>query len=575
MCPTADPSSQEKASAASNAAALLPSSVSPGTRAALRLALENASPWDLTYGLHKTLGVGSSAISLPQASQRLAQTEVEIARVFNQSVPHSPVDALDRLEEAISEVMSVRQQLILWALPNGQEGYYCLNDERQREYPPREVLTLDDETLTQLLGTSQFLQTPLSTSDNFYGLLLVSNKDNGAKLTLDDQMTLDILAPYVMTQVQTYCQLRDTGRSPFVQEALLKLSGRLVGLVDTQAILNEALSHLLGMFGCQQAQYIQWHPDNTAISWVSLELKQQQGDVLAPTEGVTSLPEGTLTHLISLLQSKAWGKHSLVLQADGLRRFNLYDTPVFRGANAALFVPIRQKESGHLLGLMTFLSFEPLHQAFPKTLLMVAEEAAPLVSAALERAAVLDQALLMANRDELTGLANRRLFYERFELELTRVERTDQPLSIAMLDVDHFKQLNDAYGHLSGDVILSTLADVLKTNTRKLDTVARFGGEEFVLLLPNTTMEAATELMERLREKIEQVPFKTEWNNALQLTVSIGVAQVWPPVKEATEDEVYTSETKKQQIALALSAADEALYQAKHAGRNQVCRAAG
>lgn len=162
----------------------------------------------------------------------------------------------------------------------------------------------------------------------------------------------------------------------------------------------------------------------------------------------------------------------------------------------------------------------------------------------------------LAVRDELTGLYNHRFFQERMTEEFARAARYHYPLSCLVIDIDHFKQINDTHGHFVGDEILKELAIFLSSRLRQADTVARFGGEEFVVLLPYVGYEGSALLAERLRKKIMDQLFAVQPNLGLKLTVSIGLAS-YP------EDPVDRKETL-------LFYADKALYRAKGSGRNRV-----
>jgi diguanylate cyclase (GGDEF)-like protein len=175
---------------------------------------------------------------------------------------------------------------------------------------------------------------------------------------------------------------------------------------------------------------------------------------------------------------------------------------------------------------------------------------------------VLEKALAMASSDELTGLINRRGYYQRFESELERARRHQTPLCVALVDVDHFKSFNDTYGHLSGDLVLKALSELFTQNMRKSDVVCRFGGEEFAILLPDTSLKSAVELMERVRQNVEKLQLFGMNGEALKVTISIGLSEVNTRPKVSP----YRSE-----ISDSLALADEQLYRAKHQGRNQVC----
>ena len=161
-----------------------------------------------------------------------------------------------------------------------------------------------------------------------------------------------------------------------------------------------------------------------------------------------------------------------------------------------------------------------------------------------------DQLAVIAERsvtDPLTGVRNRRAFMDRLREEVERSRRSEAPVSLALLDVDHFKSFNDEFGHQAGDAALVQVAGLIEKHSRTLDTVARFGGEEFVVVLPNTDLDGAFVLAERFRKAIQGA----DWDHRA-VTVSIGVSST----VGADPDDL-------------IRAADEALYQAKDAGRNR------
>ncbi|WP_457603385.1 diguanylate cyclase [Nitratifractor sp.] len=162
---------------------------------------------------------------------------------------------------------------------------------------------------------------------------------------------------------------------------------------------------------------------------------------------------------------------------------------------------------------------------------------------------------LLASIDPMTRLYNRRYFTTMADKILKLARREQNPLSLAILDIDRFKQINDTYGHLAGDRVITALSEKLMGRYRESDLLCRFGGEEFVILMPNTELDVATLLAERTRKEIEklQVPYN---GKTITMTVSIGVSQV-DLENEETLDPV-------------LKRADDALYTAKKEGRNQV-----
>jgi two-component system, cell cycle response regulator len=183
--------------------------------------------------------------------------------------------------------------------------------------------------------------------------------------------------------------------------------------------------------------------------------------------------------------------------------------------------------------------------------------------AAVQRAKVLESTMadnrrleVMANTDPLTAVLNRRALTERLASELERVKRYESTVSILLIDIDHFKRVNDNYGHLVGDDVLMDVGALLQSAVRSVDVVARYGGEEFVIALPETGLAGATAFAERIRELVEEHTFAHAGGSDLRLTASVGVASFPSPGIESVED--------------LLAKADQALYRAKADGRNRV-----
>ncbi|MCW2291067.1 diguanylate cyclase (GGDEF)-like protein [Pseudomonas sp. BIGb0408] len=161
-----------------------------------------------------------------------------------------------------------------------------------------------------------------------------------------------------------------------------------------------------------------------------------------------------------------------------------------------------------------------------------------------------------ANVDKLTGAFNRRWLEHVFERERTRCLFSCQPLSLLMLDVDHFKDYNDQHGHLAGDYALCLVAHTLRRQLRPRDSLVRFGGEEFVVLLPELNLKQAVDIAERLRESLEQIgAFYSPLGAQPGVTISLGLTQMQP----------------KDSLTSLIARADKALYRAKDEGRNRLC----
>jgi len=183
----------------------------------------------------------------------------------------------------------------------------------------------------------------------------------------------------------------------------------------------------------------------------------------------------------------------------------------------------------------------------------------PQVALALERAEWQEKASLfqlMSITDPLTSLPNRRYLEERLSEEVNRSRRYEQPLSFLMIDIDDFKLYNDRNGHQAGDLALQVTAQELKAALRAADVASRYGGEEFSVLLPQTTLAEAGVIAERMRDRIERTHFPHAKSQPLgAVTISVGVSTFTPTINTA------------EQI---IWAADRALYSAKHEGKNRI-----
>jgi diguanylate cyclase (GGDEF)-like protein len=212
----------------------------------------------------------------------------------------------------------------------------------------------------------------------------------------------------------------------------------------------------------------------------------------------------------------------------------------------ALVVPIQR--AGQLMGAMELYlnDWRELNDDQADLLNGVAAQAA----IAIRHAQLFQAQEETALTDELTKLPNRRALAQRFLQETQRARRHHAGLSFLMVDIDHFKQVNDGHGHLNGDAVLAELAAILSNGLRESDICARYGGEEFALILPETTESGARVLAERLRAKVASATFP----GGLKVTISVGIA--------ASDDPALFTQL--------IDRADQALYQAKQGGRNQV-----
>jgi diguanylate cyclase (GGDEF)-like protein len=180
--------------------------------------------------------------------------------------------------------------------------------------------------------------------------------------------------------------------------------------------------------------------------------------------------------------------------------------------------------------------------------------AALAIWAAVSQLRMLMYLYRQATRDPLTGLNNRRLLMDRLAEEEQRAKRTGQPLCLMMMDLDKFKRVNDTYGHHAGDKVLQRFAKIARAAIRATDVIGRYGGEEFVVVLPNTSAEKGLEVAERLRKQVEEDVILLGDGQEISATVSIGFAEM----------------TASEDSAVMIERADVAMYSAKETGRNRI-----
>ena len=208
-----------------------------------------------------------------------------------------------------------------------------------------------------------------------------------------------------------------------------------------------------------------------------------------------------------------------------------YEEAINKGASDFIFKPVRLEEL--VLRLKRVLKERELNQ---------------------ERFHMLEKLKELSITDGLTKLYNSRHFYDQLKGEIERFNRYGHQLSLLLLDIDHFKDFNDTYGHLEGDKVLVRIAKIIRSCLRKMDTAYRYGGEEFTIILPGTHGEEARTVAERLRAAVAAEDFGPDPSSKLKITISIGVTQY----------------RKSEEIPSFVRRADKAMYQSKQAGRNRV-----
>jgi diguanylate cyclase (GGDEF)-like protein len=232
------------------------------------------------------------------------------------------------------------------------------------------------------------------------------------------------------------------------------------------------------------------------------------------------------------------------------------DDPVWRVLKSEEVVTVPLKTKDKVIGVILAdnpFTKEPITKDDMRMLTMFANQA----GLAIENSRLYEQTVLLSNMDSLTRLWNHGYFQYLLEREIERAAKFEREVSLIMMDIDNFKNYNDALGHRAGDKVLQKISEILKESSRKTDFVCRYGGEEFAIILPDTAKSQAHLVSEKLRLRIEEYPFeKEEVQPNKNLTLSSGVA-TFPQ-----------DATNKEEL---ISRADSALYEAKKAGRNRSC----
>ncbi len=542
-----------------------PSSKMPDQLDLTRLALKAS----LTLPVVKSLT--DSLTQDPYRAQSItAFKEIECARRFNFDLSENLPEAVQQIEAAVHALTQCDAQLIL--LFNETTGLYeCLND---KAFKTQEFAHLKEAQLKTLLGVEKINTVQLFAHEDFVGVLALGYQRNNIPDPLSEIiMPLDVLAPYLAIKIRSLKTARHVQNLNDVQHCVQEISTQLIRAADYQAVLFTMLSAFHQLLKFDICQYVVLDP-NCGEGHVLIE---QDGDTLNtymnPGQETRRPKMGTeIASLVSLFTSM--GRKEPYLHINGPRLgdkplnqvFQVKHLPRGSQIQSALVLPVLDMTPGRgpfgkIQGV--FILCRTSSEPISEDVLNIAKEVIHNVSLALGRAYVLEKALEMAHTDELTGLTNRRGFYERFESEIERARRNPASLCVVMVDVDFFKRLNDSFGHLIGDQVLCRLADLFHSNVRRSDVVARFGGEEFALLLPDTTLTSATELMERIRREVQQVVCRGMSGEPVQFTISAGIAQIDPTHG--------LSKPSREVISEALAYADEQLYLAKESGRNRVC----
>ncbi len=505
--------------------------------------------------------------------------EVEVARQFSVSLPNNFEATVELLLDSVLAVLNITRCALVLYTGTAEEPLLVAQAQvgKPLRIHPLELLT--DTILKDLLGSPKhLLQKQLTLGSDWFGCLaipVVTEKETNP-LDVDNlNWELELVCRYLSPLVPQVLQLRNIHQLNQLQAALEEVSRFLVGALAA----HEAIENIGKVF----QQYL----DVESVFYLAKNT-ETQGWEAEKLQGIETLigekhpcSEAFASLMLRYEASLSFRTTCVMpLTAQQVYHYCASVLAPEKQVEQGLLVPIylerrTMEQDRSIQGVFLLVRYESDQETahsreWSERTLHFLEQSADLLSQALSRAALFEKTLTLASCDELTGLLNRRAFYQRFEQELDRSMRTDRPLSVVIIDVDYFKHFNDTYGHLTGDKVLRALANLLQTQVRRSDVVCRFGGEEFVFLLPETSEPDAFELVDRIRQLVaEKLEIRSEDEQPLHVTMSAGITTTLPAV-EPVEGTFLTNDLLQEKIKLLLEQADARLYQAKKAGRNCV-----
>ncbi len=415
-------------------------------------------------------------------------------------------------------------------LPIGKGLSGAAAQSKQAIYVPD--VSQDPRYVHYIFSTKSELAIPLMVKDEVVGVLDLQSD----QLNFFDSETIDLLnlfsmqASIALQNAQLYSLER---RRAAQLEAINAIAQQTTAVLDLNDLLRKVCSLILQSFKADHVTVLLREEDHLVVRAHEGKLTE-----IIPPGGTLSLDKG--------LSGRAYTTQKFVMEND-VAQSAAY-VPGYRETRAELALPLIS--FGQVLGVMILHSANA--GAFQDSDVQSLESVSDIVANAIQNAYYVDRVRQLAYIDGLTGVFNRRFFEVRIVEEIERAARYSGAMAVLMVDIDHFKKLNDEFGHLLGDEVLKQVSALFVQHIRKIDVVCRYGGEEFAILLPETTGENAVAVSEKLRRDVETFHFP---GVPRPVTISIGVADY--PEHGSNRDEL-------------VRAADSALYAAKQAGRNRV-----
>ncbi len=440
------------------------------------------------------------------------------------------------LLDAESQTLRVRshcgwnEEALNLQIPLGQGLVGTAAKLKRPIYAPN--IAKDRRYIVSIPSTKSELAVPLIVRDEVVGVLDCQSDE----LDFFDTQTIDLLmlfstqASIALQNARLYSNER---RKAAQLEAINAIARQTTAVLDIKELLHRSCQVILQSFAVDQVAMLLQEDG-------ALVLRAHAGKLTPRFAIGGELPRGTSLGARAITTGKP-------VREDDVRLVEGY-LPGYEETRSELCLPLISL--GETIGVLALESTRP--KAFNLADAQPLESVADICAAAIQNARYFERVRQMAYIDGLTGIFNRRHFESKIAEEIERAQRYDNELALIMIDIDNFKKLNDEFGHLLGDETLRQISTIFTQNLRKFDAACRYGGEEFVILAPQTSGEHAQAVAEKLRKVIEGWSFP---GVPRPVTITAGVCSY--PANGRSRDEL-------------VKAADDALYQAKQAGRNRV-----
>jgi diguanylate cyclase (GGDEF)-like protein len=517
------------------------------------IALANADLFEQTVARAAQLEVlqaASSRLSRATSTDEIGRTIVEEthgiidyhnARVYLIEAPDQVVPIA--FEGRVGAYEDVDFDLLRCRLGEGFTGWVALHGEpilvNDANRDPRGATIVGTDDIDESM-----LVVPMRHDGITIGVITLS-KLGLDEFNTDDLRLLTILADRAATAVGLARLLTRTQDLAGELRGLLDMSAELSGSLDPRQVANLMASHLARAMGVDECAISYWVRSTGRVDslgyYPPLLIEQME-----PYYDISVYPE-----TLRVLERQ----ETLIIDADDEHADPAEVELMRRDGNRVLaMLPLVAK--GQSIGLVELFSKVPI--TFDAERLALARTMANEAAMALENARLYEQARNLADRDPLTGFYNHRYLHERLGEEVIRSSRGRRPMSVLMLDLDDFKLVNDTFGHLFGDRVLTWTAELIRSTLRASDIPARYGGDEFAIILPETDEEEARAVAGRIVAAFRDHHFVSEGRGAVPIGTSIGAASFPADGRTATE---------------LIAAADRALYRVKHEGGNDAARA--